>query len=519
MQHSLFFRLLSAFALIILVLAVVATALANRATVGQFRVYTDRNGQFWGQRLVSTLANYYTRTNSWQGVEATLRSSSSGTDMTDGGMSGGWMGGMMDGDMTQGDMGMNWRRQPGADAPQGGSGAANPLTWSMWDMMGQRLLLADARGNVIADSQSELVGKTLPAEELAEGQPILVGGRPVGTIIVAAGVAGPTSPASEFLSSVNRSIALAVLAAGALALFMGALLFFQITAPVRDLKAVAHAIAGGDLQRRVAVRTRDELGDLALTFNTMADSLSRSESERRQMIADVAHELRTPISVMQANLEAMQDGVLPLDGAQIASLHEETALLTRLVADLRLVSLAEAGQLKLEQTEADPSELVRKVTERLRPKADEKGVRLAVELPASPLPAVFADADRISQVIGNLVSNALRYTPAGGTVTVEAHTAVQDKQRPQMVLITITDTGTGISAADLPHIFDRFYRADKSRTRASGGSGLGLAIVRHLVEAHGGKAWAESPIFPANGDHGSGTRISFTLPAAQPGPA
>jgi two-component system OmpR family sensor kinase/two-component system sensor histidine kinase BaeS len=343
----------------------------------------------------------------------------------------------------------------------------------------------------------------------------VVDGQRVGTVIVASGVTGAGSPASDFLSSVNRSILLAVLAAGALALALGALLFFQITAPVRDLKAAAHAIAGGDLERRVVVRTHDELGDLAQTFNTMAESLSRSETERRQMIADVAHELRTPISVIQANLEAMQDGILPLDDEQIASLHEEASLLARLVADLRLLSLAEAGQLKLVQTEVDPADLVRRATERLRPDAEEKGVQLAVELPASPLPAVFADSDRISQVIANLVGNALRYTPAGGTVTVEAGAAGRDTQQLQMVQITVTDTGSGIPAADLPHIFDRFYRADKSRTRTSGGSGLGLAIVRHLVEAHGGRVWAESPVFGTNGDQGSGTRISFTLPGAR----
>ena len=514
MPRSLLFRLLGAFLLIILVLAVVATALANRATAGQFRVYTDRNGQLWAQRLAPTLANYYARTGSWQGVDATLRSSSSGTDM----MGGGMMDGGMDGEMMGGWMGegMDTRsRQQSSGAIQGAQGAAIQQNWSMWDMMGQRLLIADARGSVMADSQDALVGKALSAQELAEGQPVLVNGQPVGTVIVAAGVAEPSSPAGEFLSAVNRSIFLAVLAAGAIALALGAVLFFQITAPVRDLKAAAHAITGGDLSRRVVVRSRDELGELGSAFNTMAASLAASEEQRRQMVADVAHELRTPISVMQASLEAMQDGVLPLDGEQIASLHEETALLARLVADLRLLSLAEAGQLKLEQTEADPAELVRKATERLRPRAEEKGVQLRVELPESALPPVFADADRISQVIGNLVSNALRYTPADGVVTVAGRTAGRDLPGPQMVLITVTDTGTGIPAADLPHIFDRFYRADKSRARATGGSGLGLAIVRHLVDGHGGQVWAESPIYQPTSHQGYGTRISFTLPASQ----
>jgi signal transduction histidine kinase len=521
MPRSLFFRLLGAFVLVILVLAAIATVLANRVTAGQFRVYTNQNGQLWAQRLAPTLANYYARTGSWQGVASALQASSGGMDMMGGWMSGGSLGSgsmgesMMDGGMTQGGTGMYGRRQPSAVGTPVAPAATVQPSWSMWNMMGQRLLLADARGSVVADSQGELAGKALSAQELAEGQPVQVGGQRAGTIIVAASVTSPESPAAEFLSSVNRSIFLAVLAAGAIALALGGLLFFQITAPVRDLKAAAYAIAGGDLQRRVTVRSRDELGDLAQTFNLMAESLSRSETERRQMIADVAHELRTPISVMQANLEAMQDGVLPVDDEQIASLHEETELLARLVADLRLLSLAEAGQLKLERTEVDPVELVRKATERLRPKAEEKGVQLAVQPPASPLPAVLADTDRIGQVIGNLVSNALRYTPTGGTVTVEANVAKPDRRGPEMVLMTVTDTGTGIPAAELPYIFDRFYRADKSRTRASGGSGLGLAIVRYLVEAHGGRAWAESPIFQNGSERSYGTRVSFTLPAAQ----
>lgn len=514
MPRSLFFRLLGAFALVILVLAVVATALANRATAGQFRVYIDRNGQLWAQRLVPTLASYYARTGSWQGVEATLRSSSSMDTMDM--MDGGWMGGMMDGEMMGGWMGggMSGRGQPGAGTTADGQGATAQPTWSMWDMMGQRLLLADARGTVIADSQEELAGQTLPAQELDEGQPVLVGGQRVGTVVVAASVAGPSSPAGEFLSSVNHSIFLAVLAAGGVALIFGSLLFFQITAPIRRLNTAAKAITAGDLSQRVAVHARDELGELAQSFNEMAESLSRAESERRQMVADVAHELRTPLSVMQANLEAMQDGVLPLDAEQIASLHEETALLTRLVADLRLLSLVEAGQLTLERTEIDPGELVKRAAERLRPKAEEKGIQLQLQLPGPALPHALADADRISQVIGNLISNALRYTAEGGVITVAASIPTENRRQPQQIAVTVTDTGTGIPAADLPHIFDRFYRADKSRARASGGSGLGLAIVKYIVEAHGGRVWAESPIFHTDGRPGYGTRISFTLPAA-----
>ncbi len=492
MRRSLFFRLLGAFALVILALAVIVAGLVNRATTGQFRLYADRNGQLWATQLAPQLADYYVQQGSWQGVEARLQGSGGiarpGTGM-----------------MGSGGMGMM------------GSGTAG--TSDMWAMMGLRVLLADPRGRVIGDSADLLTGRTLPAAQLATGTPIQVNGQTVG-IVIGASVAAPVaaSPAGAFLTEVNRSILLAVLAAGVVALALGALLFFQLTAPMRRLTAAAHAIAAGDLSQRVAVRSRDELGELAGAFNTMAANLAASEGQRRQMVADVAHELRTPLSVMQANLEAMQDGILPTDAEQLASLHEETLLLSRLVADLRLLSLAETGQLKLERAETDLSELVRKATERMRSAAQAKGIHLQTDLP--PASPVRADADRVNQVIGNLVDNALRYTPAGGVVTVQVSLATPDRADTplppagrKLYLVMVTDSGAGIPPADLPHVFDRFYRADKSRTRSSGGSGLGLAIVRYLVEAHGGRVWAESPIHQVTGNQGYGTRFFFTLPA------
>jgi len=237
----------------------------------------------------------------------------------------------------------------------------------------------------------------------------------------------------------------------------------------------------------------------------MAANLAASEGQRRQMVADVAHELRTPLSVMQANLEAMQDGILPTDTEQLASLHEETLLLSRLVADLRLLSLVEAGQLKLELAENDLGELVSRAAERLRPAAEAKGVDLTIEFtPDSP--RVRVDVDRFTQMIGNLVDNALRYTPQAGRIVLAVGWSGEAGQgrRP---MVAVTDTGSGIAPEDLPHVFDRFYRGDKSRARASGGSGLGLAIVRQLAEAHQGQVWAESPLFHTPDGRGFGTRI------------
>jgi two-component system OmpR family sensor kinase/two-component system sensor histidine kinase BaeS len=485
MLRSLFFRLLAAFALVILAGALIVAALVNRATASQFRLYSDRNGQMWAAQLAPQLAAYYGQQGSWQGAEAVWQGS--------GGMMG--MMGRSSNMMGSGGMGMTGF----------GAGASE-----MWTMMGLRVVLADAGGRVIGDSTDVLVGKTLPAAELARGAPIQMNGQTIGTVIVASSATlADDSTAGAFLRDVNRSILLAVLAATVIALALGALLFFQVTAPVRQLTAAAHAISNGDLSQRVAVGSRDELGELADAFNTMAANLAASEGQRRQMVADIAHELRTPLSVMQANLEAMQDGILPTDAEQLASLHEETLLLSRLVADLRLLSLAEAGQLKLELAEADLGDLARRATERLRPTADAKRIALTVEVGAD-LPRVWVDADRFTQMIGNLLDNALRYTPAGGRIELAVRWSGEAGQARRPI-VAITDSGSGIAPEDLPHVFDRFYRGDKSRARASGGSGLGLAIVKQLADAHGGNVWAESPVFHTPDGGGFGTRIVVML--------
>lgn len=481
MLRSLFFRLLAAFALVILALAVIVAVLVNRATAGQFRRYADRNGQLWAAQLAPQLAAYYAQQGSWQGIETVLQGS------------GGMTGMMGQGASMMGSAGMGMTAF--------GAGASD-----MWAMMGLRVVLADTRGQVIADSAGALGSTPLPNADLAHGSPIQINEQIVGTVMVAsATVLSDDSTAGAFLRDVNRSILLAVLVAVVIALALGALLFFQLTAPMRQLTAATHAVAAGDLGQRVAVRSRDELGDLAVAFNTMAAHLAASEGQRRQLVADIAHELRTPLSVMQANLEAMQDGILPTDVEQLASLHEETLLLSRLVADLRLLSVVEAGQLKLEWAESDLGELMSRAAERLRPAAAAKGVDLITEI-APDASRVWVDSDRFTQMIGNLVDNALRYTPQGGQIELAVGWSSKPGQERRPI-ITITDTGSGIAPEDLPHVFDRFYRGDKSRSRASGGSGLGLAIVKQLAEAHRGKVWAESPIFHAPNGNGFGTRI------------
>ena len=311
---------------------------------------------------------------------------------------------------------------------------------------------------------------------------------------------GPAERA--YLAAIRRALWLAAGLAALVAVALSLVLARQIAAPARALTVAARRLASGDLDQRVPVRSADELGELADAFNGLAAALARQQTLRRQMAADVAHELRTPLAVIQANLEAVLDGVRPLSTAVVADLHEETRLLARLVADLRDLSLADAGQLPLRRQPTDLGVLARASGARFDPRAEARNVRLTVEVEGG-LPPADVDPDRVGQVLGNLLDNALRHTPPGGTVVVR----VGAGSRPDTLEVVVRDTGPGIPAEHLPNIFERFYRADRARARSAGGSGIGLALVKQLVEAHGGEVWVESPA-------GEGARFGLVLPAA-----
>ena len=478
MRNSLLLKLMGAFVLVIAIGSLVIAVLTYQATRSAFTLYTTRSGQVWAQRLAPDLADFFARTRSWQGVNGVLLTDI-GTQITPGGM---------------------------------GMGPGRGMQNSAGGMMaGQRLILADSNGLVIADSQNQLVGKQISANELKNGAAITVDSVIVGTLIVTPmDLANSNTPASEFLASVNQAIISSAVIAGVIALILGGVLFLQIIKPLHQLKNASAAIAAGDLNQRVNIQSHDELGELGSTFNQMAESLASAETQRRHLVADVAHELRTPLAAIQGTLEGMQDGILPLDEEQVSALYSETMLLNRLVGDLKLLSLAEAGQLRLELEETDPVPLIEQLVDRFKVQASQKNVQMATDLP-SGLPVIQIDSDRISQVLNNLIGNALRYTPEGGTITVKG-SWLSSADRLE---IAVQDTGQGIPPEDLLHIFDRFYRADKSRTRASGGSGLGLAIVKQLVEAHGGSVYAESPLYFEPNRSNYGTRITFVLPKSR----
>jgi signal transduction histidine kinase len=289
------------------------------------------------------------------------------------------------------------------------------------------------------------------------------------------------------------------------AVLLGLATFFssRVSRPLGRLTQAARTMASGDLSVRVGNFGIREVNELGEAFNSMAASISEADRQRRQLTADVAHELRTPLSIIRGRLEGLQDGVYSANPEQLSILLDETSQLERLIEDLRLLALADAGQLPLYHTHVHPIQLLRDVERSFSQQAAECGVSLKVSK-CEGLPEMRADPQRLAQVLDNLVMNALRYTPAGGTVEVRAWTDGRNGTAPY-VDFAVADTGIGIAAEEVPYIFDRFYRADRARSRSSGGAGLGLAISKRIVEAHGGQIWAQSA-------PGEGTTVVCRLP-------
>ncbi len=373
----------------------------------------------------------------------------------------------------------------------------------MWRMMGTQILIADTDGEIVAATDDEeLIGAQVDADSLAAGAPIELDGKLVGTALVTVGAFTDTLN-DQFLDRVNRATLLATLVAGIVAIILGGLVTWTVTRPMRELTQATRAITGGDLSQRVTVQSDDEIGDLANAFNQMAAELERGEILRRQMTADIAHELRTPLSVIKGNVEALQDGVFPLTIASLDPIQAKTELLGRLVEDLRDLALAEAGQLPMDRQPTDLERLVERTVAGFQPTMEVKSVTVTVAAEGE----LTADADpqRIEQVLVNLLSNALRHTPRESQVTIELSRPDAD-----VVSIRITDSGPGIPDQLLDHVFERFFRGDRGRSRGKDGdgTGLGLAVARSIVEAHGGKITVENA-------PGAGASFSFTIPAAR----
>ena len=463
--RSLAVKLTLAFVTVTLLSVAVVAYVSGRVTTERFAVYVSQGGRLRAEAAAPEFAAYYSRTGSWDGVEELV---------------------------------MAWAAEGQSVPARQGGGRGQSQGRAAGSS--ERLFLAYAEGTVVADSTGELIGTRLSKGALVQGSRLVVEEQQVGTLVITTGDLSVHGELEEqYLTSVQRALIWAGVLAGALGIGLGGLLAYQIIAPLRKLRSAATAIASGDLSQRVDVTSRDEIGDLAGAFNFMAAQLERHQALRRNLVADIAHELRTPLSVVRGSLEAMLDGVHPLDESHVAPVYEETLLLQRLVDDLRLLSLADAGQLALEMRPVDVGDLVTGVVEAARLAAKESAVALESQAEVD-LPSVRGDPQRLRQVLNNLVSNALRHTPAGGRIEISARATEGG------IEVAVADTGPGINPDDLPHIFERFYRDDRSPTRRSGGTGLGLSITRKLVEAHGGRIGVESV-------PGQGTRFAFWLPA------
>lgn len=467
-MHSLALKLTLAFLVVSLSGIGVVAIFAGRATADEFGHFVVNQNR---ETLAAQLEDYYRTYRTWEGVD-TLAS------------------------------------------PGGNGGAGMGMGPMHAQMMGGGFAVADASGRVVAAGVGHRQGERLSAADLAQGTPLRLDGQLVGTLIAGQDALGMMSPAgAAFLARVNRVLVFGATGAGAAALILGGVLAGALTRPLRELTTAARAIARGQLEQKVRVRSRDELGELAGAFNQMSADLTHARDLRRQMTADIAHDLRTPLSVILGHAEALRDGVLPPNPDTFSLIHDEAQHLNRLVEDLRTLSLAEAGELKLVRRPTSPGALVEHAVASQTPRAQQQTVELRTEIEPG-LPEVDVDPDRMAQVLNNLLDNALRHTPMGGSVVCRVTRDARGRTSP--VTFSISDSGPGIAPEDLPRLFDRFYRADKSRVRdrslpsaQEGGSGLGLAIAKSIVEGHGGRIWADS-------QPGAGAQFFIELPPARP---
>ena len=484
-MNKLWVRLAVAFGTVILISVTITALLANYQVTRQFRGLMMHN-QLLTSPVNGELVDYYAAHGSWTGVDEILDNKSGGMGM---------MGGQ---GMRYGQMGMT---------------------------------LADAQGRVVYGS-----GLTTQLSEavLANAIKLEAQGQTIGYFLTDM-VAEPSPQEQRFLNQTNWALMQGGLVAVSLGVLLSLGLAWGLAQPLKELVMAAQRIAQGEFNQRVTVTGTAEIADLAHAFNEMTAYLQRAEILRQNLVADVAHELRTPLSVIQGNLQAILEDVYPLDKTEIAMIYEETITLNRLITDLRELAQSEAGQLSLNLEPLDLRPLLQNNLDLFHELAQEKAIQLHLIMPPHdlyqhltptlsyleegvkppplspyggdfggtegdmPLPQVMADPDRLRQILHNLISNALRHTPHNGQITVEV------EPLPHEIKISVQDTGAGITATDLPHVFDRFWRADRSRTREQGGSGLGLAITRQLVKAHGGEIGVSSEL-------GQGSCFWFTLP-------
>lgn len=369
--------------------------------------------------------------------------------------------------------------------------------------MDQAFTLVDEDGIVIVGSPPYRRGDQIPTDQLSDGISIVEDEKVVG-ILVPMDYAYQGQPRElEFIERTNLTLFYGALIGAVIALVLGIVLSRTLTRPIRELTNATHAVSEGDLSQQVPIRSNDELGELARAFNKMSTELSRSVNARKQMTADIAHELRTPLSLILGHAEAVHDGVLPPTRENFEIIRDEAARLEHLINDLRILSLADAGELSIQLQTVAPERMLNEVASLYQYQVQRKNITFTLDVEPEVSP-IEVDPGRMTQVLTNILDNALRHTPEGGTIILAA------KELEDWVELAIQDSGPGLDAEDLERIFERFYRADPSRQREDGGSGLGLAIARSIVQAHGGQLSAES-------EPGRGLRVKVVLPKKHPG--
>ncbi|HEY1013591.1 MAG TPA: ATP-binding protein [Herpetosiphonaceae bacterium] len=456
-MRSLMVKLVAAFVLTSILGMGLAAVLIRQFVVREFDDYviTQRRTEF-----VSRAGIYYETTGSWAGVER-------------------WM---------------------SATTPydDGGPGGGPPGPRYYRDKQPAPFALADGERRVLMASGTYRPGQILSEDICALGAKIVVDSQTVGYVLTPQREGFRSTEDEQYLARTDSALKTATLIVLAIALFFGVALTRVIIRPLRELTAASQQIASGNLQQSVPVRSRDEIGVLAAQFNRMSADLARATQLRQQMTADIAHDLRTPLTVLSGYLESLRDEVLKPTPARFATLYDETQILLRLVEDLHTLSQADAGELTLSRRPVEPQQLLAHVGAIYHHAAEQQDVRLEIES-EDDAPAITVDWQQMIRVLGNLTSNALRYTPPGGTVRLTHRTT------PAATQLLVSDTGCGIEPEHLPNVFERFYRADSSRHTATGGSGLGLAIVRSIIQLHGGTIAVESA-------PGKGTTFVITLP-------
>lgn len=464
MRSSLAVRLTLAFALVALTATFLVAVLIRARAAGQLnQLVVDQARTQFAQQV----SDYYIANGSLEGVFGSLRPGIA--------------------------MGMPGTASHGRRQGAGGQGV----------MMSDREALfglVDQDGLVVIPTESYALGETVSARLVASSYPVEVEDEIVAYILTEQASPRLNPEEQAYLVRANRALLLSAAGALLLAVIVGVLLARTLTKPLRTMTHAARQIAAGNLSQQVEVSSQDELGELAEAFNQMSQDLANANALRRRMTADISHELRTPLTVISGYIESMQDGVLETTPERLGILAQEVDHLQRLVSDLHILSKADAGELALNRQNINPQAILERSVEAFQVEAGRRDITLRMQ--AEPnLPPVDVDEERMAQVMNNLVNNALRHTPQGGTIELSAARTAGG------VTLQVRDNGEGIAPEDLPHIFERLYRADTARQQSNSESGLGLAITKALVEAHGGRITASSR-------PGDGAIFMIVLPSA-----